>query len=211
MDKFKTKEYFEKYRDVQYSRIFKFESIFETAENELQKKKCAMFLAGLYRDLISCEISLDIKGSDIVKSVESYLFYLSFDDSLSLNEYIDALAMAIIYKCDEKNVRKIVQLNERLNNGIVMYLLDVLNIDSTIVTEESYDYYNPFEKYISNVMSDSDFISFINTDWYKSCSDMYWYNSHLSDEEVYTGYWCFLGTALLIIKGCNIYQSDYLI
>ena len=63
------------------------------------------------------------------------------------------------------------------------------------------DQYRKFLEYVNGDINDSELGEFMNNDWYSLNSNAYWYNSHLSSNDTYNGYWSWLGATL--IKICN--------
>lgn len=63
--------------------------------------------------------------------------------------------------------------------------------------------YGIFLDFLNKKVSTDEFIEYMDNDWYASCKECYFYDSHKTDNETYTGYWSWLAAAILKMMAIN--------
>lgn len=210
VDKYKSPDYFQKYIDEQIVRINKFKRVLEGC-GESEKPKICRFLCDRYKDLISAQFSNNEELSKIERSFEEYAEYMYIAGFSCYSEYIDFLSLQIILDIEDLMVDTPQQYVDDLSNILTAHL----NGLDCELTGNLYEkrYYSFFVDYYEGKHSFSDLMDYVNKKWYPSSLGFYWYDSHLKDYEVYTGYWCFIASAVVRIKGDynKISERDYYI
>ena len=80
-------------------------------------------------------------------------------------------------------------------------------INNSTIKYENYEF---FFDYLAGNVNYSDFTTFIENKWYSTCSDLYWFNNLKSKQDIYTGYWCWLGAAVLKMKKVKSSMIKYI-
>lgn len=209
-DKLKNSSYFENYIISQNQRIQKFTAVLNTLTDDSKITQCARYLASFYRNLISAKYSIGASKPEIKRITEEYLKTLTVCQVSDYEEMVDVLSL--VYLLDFSNIDISYLLNFNVfDDGLVLTLKNFIGGNRSVdTTSLKYpDYYSPFYKYISNRMSFESFANYMNNNWYVSSKESYWYGSHLSDQNIYPGYWCWLAAAMLKAKETT-YNSIYI-
>lgn len=197
-DTLKEKEYFDKYILYEESRISKFskvakEIIDERGQNDESIKKIKKSLFGFalnkFNAMYSRGDSKEVLTEEYLKLIEG-LYEVS---DIGYNDILWILSLNQLLLRQEGNQEKIVKITEKLGykDLIIEFLLkgSVNKENQTLKYKE----YTLLEKAIKCEDEEETLIyleSYLN-EWYESHSGSYWYNSHLSKNDTYFGYWCY--------------------
>ena len=196
-DKYRSREYFETYILNQISRIERYEKLADQRAGN-DKKPFFSILSGRYKDLISARLSHGDKKDVLVSDFMKYagcIFQVGFS---SYSECVDFYSLAVILGVKDFYIPIPSEYNDDLINILVSYVKDE---EPKLHNKLNYrDYYGLFVEYFLGNKSLDDLINYVNDGWYQSSVDFYWFNSHLKNDDVYAGYWCYVASALLIIK-----------
>ena len=201
-DQFKPESYFEEFIFTQENRIAKFSSVLKELDiHDIDKTvQCKTYLCRLHMDLISAKYSLGLEKGDIsddVKSLFSYICKIS-----SYNEMINYLSLAIIF--DINIPKSILDMNE-YDDALVDWLKgfwDKTRAKNTALTFP--ENYKVFYDFISNKIKKDDFKQYMDEEWYESCKEFAFFNSHELDSKTYSGYWCWIAAAIIKIKSIDV-------
>ncbi len=196
-DSLKNVDYYNKYIDSEKKRIDKFsKALSALKEGTPQYAQCKMYLSNIYRNIINAAYSKGCDKDEIRLYVEKYFRYFDFDKQSGYADIIDALAFVIIFDLKVVDITKI-----SCNDSLIYILCNYISSNevkkSSDYNLKYYDLYHSFIDVLCDKISCDDFISFIKNDWYELNKDMHWFDSHKSDKNIYNGYWCWLGGAVL--------------
>ena len=195
----KTDEYFMQYINDQNERINKFKKLFEGC-GETEKTKVARFITGRLKDLITAQFSCNESIDTIRHSVEEYADYLMTSGFSSYSEYVDFLALLIIVGIKEKIC---VPIPSDYDDDLTRLFRSYISQEELLFTGSLCypEYYGFIRDYCTDVLGLDELISYVNEKWYRSSMNFYWFDSHLRNDNTYTGYWCYVASAALRIKG----------
>lgn len=71
-------------------------------------------------------------------------------------------------------------------------------------------YYIIFLDYLYNRVALSELVDYVLNEWYQASAELSWYDSHLSKENVFVGYWCWVAAAVIRMKGETARASKYI-
>lgn len=199
-DQFGTPEvYFKQYIDEQRIRINKFKKLYYSC-GESEKIKVSRFITSRMKDLISAQFSCNESIDSIRVSVEEYADYLMISGFSSYSEYIDFLALLIIVGIqDELSIPVPSDYDDDLTRLYISYLSkDEYSLTGSLKYP---DYYEVFRDYCTGVLGLDELLDYMNDRWYSSSREFYWFDSHLRNDNTYTGYWCYVASAALRING----------
>lgn len=200
----KTRDYFDRYLQFQYSRIEKGMSRFKKSSGE-NKQRILTSLTSYMIDLLKAEFSFGASKktmktlfNQIIPIVNEYK-KITYDDLLLL------LSLSIILD-EKKNTTKLIDANmklissDRLLSFFVLYIKNGNVIwDTKIKLVEKYS--NMDEVFLS--LNKTEAMNLYLNKWYANNSETAWYNSHLRDTETYCGYWSFESAAVSKILGLD--------
>ena len=198
---FKDKAYFDEYISKQRERIEKF-SIVKYSGVYADK-----ILDGMYMNLISAEYSDGMSKADMIDDVNS--LFSCVKDVDNYGNMVDYLSLAILFNVSGDKISSILS-NKKLDDDLVSKLKKALGSTSSNGNGVKYESYQTFDDMLNDKISPEEFINYIETKWYDDSKERYWYNSHNSSEDVYTGYWCWVGAAIAQIKGIDVSDSKYI-
>lgn len=198
VDKYKTPDYFQKYIDEQIVRIGKFKNVLNGC-GESEKTKICRILCNRYKDLISAQFSNNVELSKIASSFKEYAECMYVAGFSSYSEYIDFLSLQVILDVKDLSI----DAPQNFVDDLTQILISYINGSEYELTGKLYEerYYSVFAKYYDGKLSFIDLMDYVNTKWYMSSLGFYWFDSHLKDHDVYTGYWCYVASAIIRIKG----------
>lgn len=202
-DKIKDEKYFDEYLTYQVNRINNMEDkAVEFTPDNKKRNMCLSFLSAYYKDYINALYSYGNSYDEMKPVVSKYIRILSEIKVSSYSEYIDAVSMSIIFDIDldDKSIAE-----NYMNDRVVNMLLNNDNTNTVFYPSE----YNVFIDYLEDKIKSSELKKFISDDWYNNCKDLYWYNSHMSEEKIYSGYWCWIAGACLKLKNEVDISMDY--
>ena len=198
---FMNDEYFEEYIFAQNKRIKKFSEALGMSDTPQKKELCGKYLLGLYKNLLSAEYSL---GKNRNQLAETFAKYIELADRLPVSDYAeftDSLSLMILFDYSEcENLLN----TQKFNDSLTLKLKEFIRGKNYTPLKKSLaypEYYGIFDGYLNNETSLNDFTEYMEKKWYESCREFSFYDTHKSPENVYTGYWCWLGSAVLKMKG----------
>ncbi|MCH5249594.1 MAG: DUF1910 domain-containing protein [Lachnospiraceae bacterium] len=213
-DNYKSIDYFEKYLKNQKSKIAKFNGVLSKIdENDADKiRQCKRILANFYMDLFTAEYSYGASKDELERTFSEYCNLVKESAVDSYSEMVDLLSISILLDWQE-NV-KWIKNNETFDDSLIKslkaYLYGDGQINDASLDLKYPDYYKVFAEYLDGIKDAEELIQYVNKEWYSSSIDMSWYDSHLSKEDIYVGYWCWLAAAVLKIKECSISNEKYI-
>ena len=198
IDKYKSPDYFKKYIDEQIIRIEKFKKVLEGC-GESDKSKICRILCDRYKDLISAQFSNNDDLAKIKASFEEYAEYMFVAGFSSYSEYVDFLSLLIILDIKDCSIDAPQEYMDDLSQILIAFIKDT----DCELTGKLYEerYYSVFVDYFNGKMSFIDLMNYVDKKWYSSSLGFYWFDSHLKDTDIYTGYWCYVASAIIRIKG----------
>ena len=197
-DKYRDPSYFEKYISDQTARIDKFKKVLEEC-GESEKLRVYRFLSDRYKDLISAQFSYNEELTEILKSFKEYAIYISEAGFSCYSEYIDFVSLQIIL--DIKDI--LIDVPQEYNDDLAKILNGYLKGSDFELTGYLYEsrYYSVFMDYCNDKLTFADLMNYVSNKWYTLSMGFYWFNSHEKDQDVYTGYWCYVASAAIRVKG----------
>lgn len=198
IDKYKTPDYFQKYISSQTIRIEKFKQVLIGC-GESEKSKIYRILSDRYKDLISAQFSCN---EDIIKIKASFVEYAECVYAAGYScysEYIDFLSLQIILGIKDVSIEAPKEYDDDLSRILNAYIHDS-NYELTGYLYET-RYYSVFADYCKGSLTFAELMDYVTNKWYLSSLGFYWFDSHLKDFDVYTGYWCYIASAVIRIKG----------
>lgn len=209
----RSKDYYKKYIVDQKKRIDKFKDALEKIdENDGTKvNQCNRILANLYKDLFVAGYSYGLSKGELMGSFVEYSYFVKKSSIDGYGEMIDILSIGILLDCQEEIewINDIESYEDSLTKGLKVYLFGHRSGNSFASNLKYPDYYQAFADFLDGAISTSDFLNYVADEWYDSSVDMAWYNRHLSKEDIYVGYWCWLAAAVLKIKECALSCIKY--
>ena len=194
----KDEEYFKQYINEQKERINKFKKLFDSCA-ETEKPRAARFITGRLKDLIAAQFSCNESIDSIRISVEEYAYYSTTNGFSSYSEYVDFLALLIIVGIQEEIC---IPVSSDFDDDLTRILNAYISKqDYSLTGHLCYpEYYEVFRDYSTGILNYDELISYVNEKWYRSSMGFYWFDSHLRNDNTYTGYWCYVASAALRIK-----------
>ena len=198
---FKNDSYFNKYIEEQTKRIEKFKDTHVDGKAESSR---VVTLSNLYKDLIYAKYSYGCSISDIKSTVKEYLELLAANTTSisSYNDMIDILSFIIVFRPDVKEtpILNYSKYDDALVLSLKSYIKkNTINVDGDKKLTHPKEY-KPFYDYLTDVIDEDEFKKFMDKEWYDSCTNCSWYNSHKRETDTYVGYWCWLAAAICKIK-----------
>ncbi len=223
---FKDKAYFDEYIDFSLDAVndLKNEPVVDSDQEKVNRLKSGFFLFSF-----PAIIAMFSRGDDIatIKDyfVKEYLnnFCVGWEhlvnapgpaNKFSLDSYfqiLTTLSLAILLDIDIADFKKIVEVMDKM--GKSDYLLDYMVSHKISERNKSSEvlYKTNYGEIVNATQVDAKEAAVIikrhlDTNWYKSFKDAYWYNDHKSANDAYFGYWSFEAAALVRIM--TIDDSD---
>lgn len=222
-DAYKDREYFERYIENEDIRIKRFSNVLEIflGKDSKRELECKKHISSFIKNKISAMYSAGYSKSEIGVQVCEYLKYVSQIGELSYADYIDVLSYIVLFDINSEGSELLVQEkmcdNDALIRAIKGYITNKeLKIDNTDLMFP--DLFGIYVQYVLEKCPDIEFAEFMNNKWYLLNKDSYWYDTHLSSNDTYNGYWNWLGAALVkmckgdveVYKKCSYLPIDLL-
>lgn len=103
----KTQDYFERYLREQETRIVRFSKKLEelvSDQKPLPKiQQCHRFLSSLMHDKFYAQYSLGCEKSLLMQTFQAYLLHVQTQGSLTYQEVLDTLSLAVLFQVDPKS------------------------------------------------------------------------------------------------------------
>jgi hypothetical protein len=209
---YKDELYFDEYIFSQEERIEKFKKVLESLNktDEDKIKQCKNYLSGFYLDLINAKYSLGLQKDVINIDVNELFNYVCEVDSY--NDMVNYLSLAIIFDINQKKIKNIMQCDKYDDKLIYELKRHVFRENNQYEkTPLKYpDHYKIFCDFIDNKIMKSEFIEFMDNQWYDTCKECSFYDSHKNDKRTYTGYWCWLAAAIIKMKSIKDISGIYI-
>lgn len=137
---------------------------------------------------------------DVYKNILD-IFSKSINNINSIMSIIWVLSIGIMIDKNNTILKKISKQLLNKDSAIVRTLCNYI-ISNEVQYDNNIKDLNPY-KYLKNIFNAHDkdkqidhLIIYLKTKWYNGHSDAYWYNSHLSKEGTYSGYWSYESGAI---------------
>lgn len=217
-EKYKNDQYFDEYIKYERSRVVRFSEVLNSLKNseESKIKQCERYIASFERNIVTALYS---HGESKAEIKEEFLKYLDAIEKSAVADYAemaDLLAISILLEISEDKLKSVLD-NRAFDDSLIKTLKEYLVSGNVIISgnDLKYEsYYKMFWEYLKadDEISTDKFINYINTEWYLSCKDLSWYDSHESKQNTYVGYWCWIAAALLKMKNENLrgYKTEYI-
>ena len=207
-DLLKDKKYFNEYIKRINIDILEFEELKaelheSNPEDEDLEMRSSIILGGMYKEKF---IAMYSTGNPINREMSAVYFkWLEKAEIMSNDEYsyVDLLwlvSIAVLLDLEEvKDRLKNMAEKLKMNDGFIGYLL---NPSTENLDKLSFFMSKPYSEWEKIVTApDNQRISLIKkyliSKWYKPHYFMGWYDSHLCDEDIYSGYWSFESGAMV--------------
>ena len=197
-DEHRSPEYFQNYIKTQRSRIEKFKQILVGCA-ESEKAKLYRNISGRLKDLISAQFSNNDELSAIKNSFEEYAECLNQVGFSSYSEYIDFLSLQLILGIEDVSIDAPSEFDDDL---IKILKASIAKEQPTLTDTLNYpEYYGVFKDYYLGNIGFNELMYYIDNKWYWSSKEFYWFQSHMREDDIYVGYWCYIASAVIRIKG----------
>ena len=211
----KDKIYFSNFIKETNQRVIKFEKLLaelqkSNPEDDGLEMRGSIILAGIYREKF---IALYSSGEEINNEMkEVYFKWLEKAEIVSNDEYsyVDLLwlvSIAILLDLQEELSERLSAMAKKLkmNDGFIEYLL---NPSAENLKNLSFFMAKPYSEWGKIVTApDHKKITlikkYLTSKWYRSHDEEGWYDSHLSNENIYSGYWSFESGTMVKVLGLD--------
>ena len=211
----KDKIYFSNFIKETNQRVIKFEKLLaelqkSNPEDDGLEMRGSIILAGIYREKF---IALYSSGEEINNEMkEVYFKWLEKAEIVSNDEYsyVDLLwlvSIAILLDLQEELSERLSAMAKKLkmNDGFIEYLL---NPSAENLKNLSFFMAKPYSEWGKIVTApDHKKITlikkYLTSKWYRSHDEEGWYDSHLSNEDIYSGYWSFESGTMVKVLGLD--------
>lgn len=201
-DSYRDSSYFTEYIRNQERRIANFEKILVDSG---ERRQVCIALCTLYKDLIAAEFSAACELEKISSSFRLYTSYVLETGFSGYSDYVDCLSLAIILNEDF-----VFPIPPEYDDDLTRVLDSIVRgVSVSAVGNLLYpDIYGAFYEYFIDKVNFKDMIKFVNTGWYHATGGMYWHDRHKKENNTYSGYWCYVASALIRIKKDDALVSD---
>ena len=211
----KDKIYFSNFIKETNQRVIKFEKLLaelqkSNPEDDGLEMRGSIILAGIYREKF---IALYSSGEEINNEMkEVYFKWLEKAEIVSNDEYsyVDLLwlvCITVLLDLQEELSERLSAMAKKLkmNDGFIEYLL---NPSAENLKNLSFFMAKPYSEWGKIVTApDHKKITlikkYLTSKWYRSHDEEGWYDSHLSNENIYSGYWSFESGAMVKVLGLD--------
>ena len=211
----KDKIYFSNFIKETNQRVIKFEKLLaelqkSNPEDDGLEMRGSIILAGIYREKF---IALYSSGEEINNEMkEVYFKWLEKAEIVSNDEYsyVDLLwlvCITILLDLQEELSERLSAMAKKLkmNDGFIEYLL---NPSAENLKNLSFFMAKPYSEWGKIVTApDHKKITlikkYLTSKWYRSHDEEGWYDSHLSNENIYSGYWSFESGTMVKVLGLD--------
>ena len=211
----KDKIYFSNFIKETNQRVIKFEKLLaelqkSNPEDDGLEMRGSIILAGIYREKF---IALYSSGEEINNEMKDVYFkWLEKAEIVSNDEYsyVDLLwlvSIAILLDLQEELSERLSAMAKKLkmNDGFIEYLL---NPSAENLKNLSFFMAKPYSEWGKIVTApDHKKITlikkYLTSKWYRSHDEEGWYDSHLSNENIYSGYWSFESGTMVKVLGLD--------
>ena len=206
-DPYKDIGYFNTFISNQTKSIDRFKQVLDGC-GDSEQEKVLIVLCNKYKDLIAAQFSANEDKLVISDSFSEYATYLIKKGFSSYSEFVDFLSLQIILDLPADSV---ISPKDYVDD-LTCFFTNFLFKENEPITGKLYssEYYKIFYDYCIGDVGFEELIKYVNNDWYFASRDFYWFNSHRSISNTYAGYWCYVASAVIRIKGDynKIIESD---
>ena len=198
----KSKEYFQRFLDYQYSRIEKKMAKLKDSDNAKQQR-ILVSLTDFETDLLKAEFSVGASKENLKTLLIRALDICRAYKDITYGDVLDLLALSIMISLSH-DVKKFIEANhelvshDRLLNCLAEYIGENrCSWDLNLSLKAEFAGLN-------DVFGAEDKESAMKTylkEWYINHAEYAWYDSHLKDTDTYCGYWSFESAAVAKILG----------
>lgn len=206
-DFWETEDYFVRFLKSENERIAKFEDAVKNInERELEKViRCKNNLASFYKNKLTAMYSYGSNKDEIKVVFKDYIELYNHIEVNSYAEMVDILSFCILF--DYHDIESVLE-NDSFNDSLVNVLKTYIRTgELSLDDNDDLQFPKQYSKFLEALnVADKDksvaiLKNYITEDnWYINNDDMYWYDSHKSNRAVYSGYWCWIGAAIIDIK-----------
>lgn len=208
-DKLKDKDYFNTFIEKEKRNIVMFENavkkaVIENGESDRGTRNGYTILIDEYQKIINLLYSCGEELEVIEEYYKKLLFYYGrmWDRKYGYMELIKVISLAVLFEVDKAEIETLEErlLTENFNDYLVNVLIK--KIDSSWINNgtefEFPKTYDCLEEIINNKESlDCGLLKeYLQEKWYDIHKECAWYNSHLSNKNIYCGYWSFEAGAI---------------
>lgn len=209
----KDKKYFDDYIVETESRSHKFYNTLQLlSPDETEKRlQCELYIANFERDILFAMYSRGDSKQSLKNQFRVYLKHLSQSRISSYYEIVVIISLAILFDITKSEIEFIFD-ESHYDDSLIKTLKVFIDTGKITVSDNVlfYEEYRSFYDYISDEINLADFQVFMNNEWYSTCKDLYWFDNLKSKQAIYTGYWCWLGAALLKMKKAKKIEIKYI-
>lgn len=212
-DRLKTEQYFEGYIACEKDRAAKFAKKMPLLKTPEQRKKCNGYLASFEKNILTAEYSVGAPKPRIAEAFDRYLSALAGCGVRSYAEMVDALSLDILLDRGGEGTQVLYE-DKAYDDALVLALKAYLQKGMLEISGSGLrfaEHYGAFWEFLVGDEEDAAerLIWYVGNDWYPSCREMSWYDSHASRENTYCGYWCWLAAALLKLKDRSFQRDEF--
>lgn len=212
---YKDDRYFEDYIICQNKRIEKFtDTLNKLGEGDSAKAaQCQRYLANFYRDLMSAKYSIGASRQEVQKFYMKYLEAVRNSAIADYAEMVNMLSLAILLDASIENIEYVLKNTTYDADALVSVLKNILQKNDLSTNSDDLlfpEIYEVFYQYIRGNVDKGKFLKYMEEEWYDSCKDFSWYDSHKSNENIYVGYWAWLAGAVLKINKVVVTDRRYI-
>ncbi len=201
--------YFIKYIEEQEQRVREFTSRLRALDEEKDKdnarliRNTAISASSRIRDLFIAEYSFGCSVAVLKDIFRQHLQVVRRLDSLSFADAMYILSISILLDEDcAKTIEDVSMPEDCLIAELEYYVKNKrISPDALSLPLQFPDKSEVFLNAIRGKITEKNLRTFISEEWYSTNQDMGWYDSHKNNLDTYCGYWCFIGAAIVKIKG----------
>ncbi|WP_435315578.1 PoNe immunity protein domain-containing protein [Cellulophaga fucicola] len=214
-DKIKDKAYFETFLEEElddisfYKEQLNLNNLKEDriipVKKQIALKKTDIFYARYSMGESVSSIKCEIK--DIIKDLPQF-----WNSDSGYVQMVWMLSISIMLEVEDTDFNKLVQLVEKDNpdDFLIDFLMNFRD-NTWNIKNTSFKFNTPYKalaEVISFAKTDKSKATirlkqYLDKEWYKGHSDMGWYDSHKSEHNIYSGYWCWEAGALVKSLGLD--------
>lgn len=225
-DSLKDSSYFISFINEENGRIVKFKT--KINSNEVAEERIIPVLRKISSIKLGITVALFSLGKDVVEINRSFLELIEYMEKswgnknsflysndpepyYTVDQYHDILTMlslAYLLEVNDSNFERIVKLRDIVieNDTLLDFIINERfprKIAGHIMQG------NPYKELISIIeigdkkVQENNLREFLENKWYKSNKEVYWYDSHKSQNNIFFGYWSFESAAVVKIMGLD--------
>lgn len=202
-DSIKDAEYFNEYLNYQNKRI----QLFIDRANSIQdkSKKAALYsnISVFLKDKFYASYSYGVSFSELMSIYLDWLSAAEKASDICYSDLIDIASLCVLFEPKENSSYRVEKLinNSKEKDDLLNLLCSQLN-EQTLklpINDIKYPEYAELKTALTSIdksQQQAYLCDYINNVWYQANKNSAWYDSHLSKQNTYVGYWCFVGAAI---------------